>query len=191
MSGLWVVGLLVLLVLISVVTSTLITGISPQPSHLAARHFIIQQTQQLLGSQASRTLVDLGSGWGHLVVPLARRFPQHQVIGYELSFFPWLVSCLLKKLLGLDNLKLYRRNFLQADLSQADLLICYLVRPTMHKLAARLEHLDSRPRFLLSHFFSLPGYSPLHTWQLPDWHQSPFYLYCLDKQQPTESLNHV
>ena len=191
MSGLLLaVGLLILLVMVSVVISTLKTGISPQPSHAAARHFIFRQTEQLLGSQASSTLVDLGSGWGHLVVPLARRFPQHQVIGYELSLFPWLVSWLLKKLLGLDNLQLYRGNFLQADLSQADLLICYLVRPTMLKLAEHLEQMDSRPRFLLSHFFSLPGYSPCLSWQLSDWHQSPFYLYCLDKQ-PIESLTHV
>jgi methylase of polypeptide subunit release factors len=191
MSGLLLaVCLLVLWVLVTVVISTLKTGISPQPSHLAARHFIIRTSEQLMGSQSPGTLVDLGSGWGHLVVPLARRFPQHQVVGYEVSFFPWLVSWLLKKLLGLDNLKLYRRNFLQADLSKADLLICYLVRPTMHKLAARLEQMDSRPRFLLSHFFSLPGYSPQCTWQLPDWNQSPFYLYCLDKQS-LESLTHV
>lgn len=185
MTVLLIIVLLVFLALVSIVFSTLQTGMSPLPSHAVARSAILQQVQPLLNAkpQAPKTLIDLGSGWGHLVIPLARCFPQHQVVGYEVSFFPWLVSWLLKKGLGLHNLQLYRHNFFQADLSEADLLICYLVRPSMQKLAKQLQQMPSRPSFLLSHFFSLPGYSPVHTWQLPDWYASPLYLYRLDSTE--------
>lgn len=179
----WLGSLLALLLvftLFSIFVSTLRTGIPPRPSHLAARSFLIKQAEQLLGSSSGQVLIDLGSGWGHLVVPLARRFPQHQIIGYEVSWVPWLVTQLLKKLLGLNNLQVYRKDFFQEDLSQADLVFCYLLRPSMLKLAERFSSLDSHPRLVLSHFFTLPGYSPARIWQLPDWYQSPCYLYRLD-----------
>lgn len=176
-------SLLVFTVLISIVYSTLTTGMSPQPSHRLARQQILAQTAQLCESANSpQRIVDLGSGWGHLIIPLAKRFPEHQIQGYEVSFFPWLVSWLLKKIFGLDNLQIHRGDFFKADFAQADLLICYLVRPSMQRLADRLHRMPAPPQRLISHFFSLPGYQPCQTWQLQDWYSSPLYLYRLDSK---------
>ncbi|WP_114418282.1 class I SAM-dependent methyltransferase [Marinospirillum perlucidum] len=175
-----VIGGLLLLVLVSVVVSTLKTGMSPWPSHAAARQVILGQVAQLLDQEdQDRVLTDLGSGWGHLVVPLARRYPHCRVIGYEVSFFPWLVSWLLKKLLRLDNLTLYRGDFLQAPWYLSDLVICYLVSPSMQALAEQLRQRQEGPRYLISHFFALPGYQPWQTLHLPDWYRSPLYFYRL------------
>lgn len=175
------VAALLLLVLVSVVVATLFTGMSPMPSHARARKAMLEQVALLADSEPKLTLVDLGSGWGHLVVPLAQRFPQHQVVGYELSFFPWLLSWLLKKGLRLHNLTLYRKNFLKADLSAADVLLCYLVAPVMQQLAQHLEEMQPRPRWLISHFFRLPGWQPRQQLQLRDLYLSPIYVYCLEK----------
>ncbi|SFB90458.1 hypothetical protein SAMN05660443_0844 [Marinospirillum celere] len=183
MSG-WLLFLLLLVftVLVSVVMTTWRTGMSPHPSHTIARTAIFSEVKRLLDARQPQCLIDLGSGWGHLVIPLARQFPQHQVVGYELSFFPWLVSVFLKKLLRLENLDLHRKNFLKADLTDANLLICYLVSPTMEQLSSKLQQLENKPRWLISHFFALPEFQPVNQFELPDLYRSPIYVYCLEKQ---------
>jgi len=191
MSGLAVVLVaLLLLVLLSVLVSTLITGIPPMPSNAKAKAELLHQVQQLAEEREGLTLVDLGSGWGHLVLSLARRFPQHRVVGYELSFFPWLVNWLLKMLLRLENLNVYHKDFLKADWSGSDVLVCYLMPPTMQKLAREFQQRQQSPTWLISHYFGLPGYHPVDRVELKDLYQSPIYVYCLDKPS-TESLTHV
>ena len=49
--------------------------------------------------------------WGTLVIAIARKYPNKQVIGYELSWLPWLVSVILKYSLRLDNLTIHRKDF--------------------------------------------------------------------------------
>lgn len=176
------------LLLLTIVFSTLKTGIPPMPSTGQARAELLRQVERLAAQEQGLTLIDLGSGWGHLVIPLARRFPQHQVIGYELSFFPWLVSLLLKKLLRLENLLVHRKDFLKADLSAADFLICYLMPLAMSHLTGHLQQQKSMPRWLISHFFALPGWQPMHQIELRDLYRSPIYVYCLEKQ-PQEFQN--
>ena len=70
--------------------------------------------------------MDLGSGWGNLVVNFARKYPNHRVVGYELSLIPFLVSYFLKIVFQLKNLALKRRNFLHEDFQDNVVFICYL-----------------------------------------------------------------
>lgn len=168
--------ILCLLALITILFSTLKTGISPMPSSGKARREILQQLSDRL-PVSEQTLIDAGSGWGHLVIPLARRFPQHQVTGYELSWFPWLTSLLLKHLLRLDNLTLRRRDFLKADLSQANVIVCYLVPASMRALEDKLKADELEVPLLLSHYFALPSYQPQTVIYLEDWYRTPVYVY--------------
>ena len=70
---------------LSIVWTTLQTGISPtMSSGKACKAMLASIDRPVNGS-----LIDLGSGWATLVVALARRYPRHQVIGYELSWLPW------------------------------------------------------------------------------------------------------
>lgn len=170
---------LVLSAMLSIVVSTLRTGISPMPSSAKARRGMMRLISEVADNQTNYTIVDLGSGWGHLVVPLARRFPQHHVVGYELSWLPWLVSWSLKQALRLDNLTLYRRDCFKAELRGADIITCYLFARAMAKLAKTLEDDDLQPRWLVSNFFALPMTEPEQTFQLKDLYQTRIYRYQL------------
>ncbi len=170
--------LLVLVVLISIVWSTIKTGISPTQSGTKARHTILELVAEF---DTQKPIIDLGSGWGSIVIPLARQYPQRQVIGYELSFFPWLVSILAKYCLGLNNLTLYRRDFLQADLSQASVLLCYLYSGGMVSLADKLAigGVQQSPHqfTLISNTFALPNAEPIKKLKLKDLYHTPIYVY--------------
>ncbi|WP_241974277.1 class I SAM-dependent methyltransferase [Aliidiomarina minuta] len=146
------------------------------PSSGKARREILQQLFDRL-PDSKQTMVDLGSGWGHLVIPLARRFPQHEVIGYELSWFPWLANLTVKYLLRLDNLTLYRRDFLRSDLATASVMVCYLVPQSMHALEQKLKADELEVPLLLSHYFALPSFKSQTVVYLDDWYRTPVYVY--------------
>jgi tRNA G46 methylase TrmB len=134
---------------------------------------------KLAKETGSGTIIDLGSGWGSFIIPMAKRYPQRQLVGYELSLLPWFYSCLLKKVLGLKNITLYRQNFYQADLTNADIIVCYLFPDAMTKIKKKLLSEQHKIKFIISNNFALPSYKPNKVIILDDFYRTPIYLYKL------------
>ena len=164
---------------LSIVWSSLRTGISPVPSSKKARQAILELTEVV----PAGPIIELGSGWGQLAVALANKYPDRQVIGYELSPLPWLFSVLLRKIKGADNLVLKRRNFSREQLPAAALLVCFLYPAGMARLARQLEQQKPQVEMLISNTFALPGHQPLQTQRLVDLYRSPIYLYHIGPPQ--------
>jgi len=190
----------------SIVWSTLSLGISPMPSSKKARLAMLQligeierqseretevkieketeiETERGTGAEQQAdggAIFELGSGWGNLLIPLAKKYPEREVVGYELSLIPWLTSSLLKKILGLKNLQVHRQNFLRADLSRASVILCYLFPAGMQGLENKLKADSDKPDYLISNNFALPSHTPDKTLQIDDFYRSPIYLYALN-----------
>ena len=169
---------LLLLACLSILWSTVKVGISPMPSSSKARQAIVQ----LIATAGDGPIVDLGSGWGSLVIPLAVKYPGRQVVGYELSLLPWLVTVLIGKCLRLNNLTVYRQDFFSADLSNASVIVCYLFPAGMAALALRLAELKAAPCYLISNTFALPSFQPETSLRLDDLYRSPIYRYRIGAQ---------
>ena len=105
-------------------------------------------------------IVDLGSGWGTLVIAFAGKYPDRQVVGYELSLVPWVFSLIRKKISGLSNLTLYRKDFMDADLSAAAVLTCYLFPGGMVSLKEKLDRDKINEVLIVSSTFALPSSEP-------------------------------
>ena len=163
----------VLLIALSIVWSTLQTGISPMMSSSKACQAMLASIDR----PANGPLIDLGSGWGTLVIAVARKYPQQQVIGYELSWFPWLVSIIRKYSLRLDNLTLYRKDFKNAELSNASILFCYLFPEGMVALHEKLNRERLNEILIVSNTFALPSCQPTKVIRLKDVYQTPIYVY--------------
>lgn len=168
-----ILAMVMLVIASSIVFSTIKIGIPPMPSSNKAYQAMIQFADET----GSGPIIDLGSGWGNFVIRIAKRYPHRQIIGYELSYLPWLITCILKKLLRLKNLTLHRQNFYQADLSSASVLVCYLFPKAMEKISHKLQSEQSNINFLISNNFALPTWKPSKTIQLNDFYRSPVYLY--------------
>jgi len=89
----------------SIAWFTLKTGISPMPSSAKACRTIVKLSEQAEFGD----VVDLGSGWGTLLFALARKYPERQIIGYELSYLPYLYSRIYKTLFRLQHITIYRQ----------------------------------------------------------------------------------
>lgn len=175
----------VLLIALSVLWSTLRTGMSPMPSSVHARAAMLTALSETEGPVA-----ELGSGWGHLLVAVARRYPHRQVEGYEVSWLPWLVSLALKHGLRLHNLTIHRQDFLVAidrgELSAIKVMLCYLHGDAMSAINERLEASLLPPHgqleWLISNNFALGDHQPQASWQLRDFYRSPVYRYRLSSR---------
>ena len=73
-------------------------------------NYCINCGEKLEKSKKSMTVIDLGSGWGTLLLPLARNFPQHKFIGYEISKLPFIVSTWRGR--NYQNLMFYKKDII-------------------------------------------------------------------------------
>jgi hypothetical protein len=96
-----------LMVALSLIGFTISTGIAPMPSSTAA----CRAMRAAVAAAPDGPVVDLGSGWGTLAISVARVDPGRRVIGYEVSWFPWLVSVALARVLRLSNVRFVRADF--------------------------------------------------------------------------------
>ena len=162
-----------LLAIATIAWTTVRVGISPMPSSARARKEMLRATE----NSGKGPIIDLGSGWGTLVIPLARKYPEREIIGYELSPVPWLVSRLLKYALNLENLSLYRQDFLNANLSGAAVLVCYLYPGGMAALQKKLQQEAGGEMRVISNTFALPDLPPAKVTRLNDLYKTPIYIY--------------
>ncbi len=153
---------------------TLRTGISPVPTTQRVRRTLMEGLPRELGPG---TIFELGCGWGSLAVPLARAYPAHRVVGYELSPVPWAVSRLRSCFVPGRNLRVLRRDFHRAHLGDASLVVCYLYPGGMERLRSKFEAELRADAWVVSNFFPVPGWTPHRTLRADDLDQSPVYYY--------------
>jgi SAM-dependent methyltransferase len=125
--------------------------------------------------QVDQVLVDLGCGDGRVLRQARRRFGVHAV-GYELNPLAYWKARLLCA--GYKGIKLLRLNFLKADLSDADLVFCYLFPDVMRDVAAKLKAELKAGATVASCNFALPGFTPDRILRPPGaLHHDPIYIY--------------
>ncbi|MGE0198488.1 MAG: SAM-dependent methyltransferase [Simkaniaceae bacterium] len=159
-----------LLIVFLLLLFTLKNGISPMPTSPKVRMHLLS----LLPDLEEGTIVELGSGWGNLIFPLAKKYSKCKVIGYENSPIPYIFSSLLNHA---PNLKILRQDFFEKSLQDADLVVCYLYPKGMEQLKSKFEK-ELRPGTkVVSHTYEIPGWTPHETIEADDLRCSKIYLY--------------
>lgn len=149
-----------LLAALSILFYTLRTGVPPMPSNPMARQAMFRLVPE---SARPKTIYELGCGWGGIAFELAARFPEARVVAIELSPLPWAVCHIRRLLQRRPNLEIRRGDFLRADLSDGDLLFCYLMVAPMKALERKLGA-ELRPgAVVIANSFALPGWTPEET----------------------------
>lgn len=164
--------------LASIVFWSLRNGISPMPTSYQTRKALLK----FLPNIGKGKIYDLGSGWGTLVFPLSKKFPDNQVIGYETSPIPYFFSQFFAWISPHSNLELKRIDFYTVSLSDADLVVCYLYPHAMVLLKKKFEQELKPGTWVLSNTFAIPGWSPYQVYKLNDLFHTKLYLYQIDKK---------
>ncbi|MBJ9696371.1 methyltransferase [Burkholderia cenocepacia] len=146
--------LLTVLVGLSLVISSALTGVPTLSSGRSEAHDVISLLKRA-GLSRHAVIVDLGSGWGALVVALARAFPEASVEGVEISLFPYFISRLRTH--GLSNVSLRWGNFFHGELGHADAIVCYLMPDVMPKVCELLDRNLKAGTYVVSNTFLFRG----------------------------------
>ena len=163
--------------MVSILVGVVRTGISPMPSSRQA----IQQVFQFVVPPRPGPIYELGAAWGSLAIPLARAFPDRQIIAFELSTIPWLFLLLRVRVSGLNNIEVIRRDFFRDDLGKASVIVCYLYPGSMVQLAAKLQSELAPGTVVVSNTFALPGWVPEQQSQLKDMYRTKVYQFVVAK----------
>ncbi len=141
---------------ISILYYTLRTGVPPMPSHPSARKAVFRLIPE---DFSPVTIYELGCGWGGVAFDLAARYPEARVVAIELSPLPWLVCLIRRVFRHRPNLEIRRADFLKSDLSDADLVFCYLMVAPMRGLQQKLSG-DLQPgAVVITSTFALPDWT--------------------------------
>jgi len=145
------------------------TGVPTFPSLPVARDKIIDllREDKMRAATPSYKIYDLGSGSGQLSWAIARAFPDAEVVGIELSLFPWFRATLWQKLTRQHNLRYLRTDFLKYPIGDADAVLIYLMEGVVQKVGAKLQRELHPSAMVISNKYHLPGWQPEQTLPLP------------------------
>lgn len=128
---------------------------------IPASHRVIKAALDLAKIKEGETIYDLGSGDGRVLLDAVKAY-NCKGVGYEL-IFPFFLLSKIKVLLSGNNnkIKLYFKNFYKEDLSQADVIFCYLIPHGMKKLSDKFakEPLKKGAR-IVSFSFRIKDWEP-------------------------------
>lgn len=119
-------------------------------------------------------LLDLGSGTGSLLRPLALLRPDCSFRGIEAAPGPWLMSRLWTG--NQTNLRFERGNFFARPWSGCDIIYAFLSPVPMTEVWAKARR-ELREGLLISNSFPVPGEAPERIVQVPDARATVLYIY--------------
>lgn len=103
--------------------------------------------------------IDIGSGFGGLVMYLAPRHPEHSVTGIELAPLPWLAS-LVRASLMRSAARFMRGDYHALNFADYDVVFAYLSPAAMPALWHKARSEMNKGALLLSYEFTIPGIEP-------------------------------
>ncbi len=93
------------------------------PSSLLARKALLDN----LPDEGGGIIYELGSGWGSLAFPLAKKYPHCTIIAYENSPIPYFVSKIILLFSRHKNLRIKRQDFFKVNLKmRRSLCVTYI-----------------------------------------------------------------
>lgn len=138
---------------------------------------IVDRMLMLADLKPGEKLYDLGSGDGRILITAVTRFGA-KAVGVEIS--DDLVSSTNERIrkLGLENdAHVIHGNFLNVDLSPADVVTLYLATDANAMLRPNLERYLKRGARVVSHEYAVPGWKPKLVDKDPERHGHVIYLY--------------
>jgi len=150
----------------------------PVPSSGKVKRAMLKNVAQLLEKRKNQTVMDLGSGWGTLLLPLAQQFPQHKFIGIEYGWVPYLVSKFRAR--KMRNIEFYRQNFFNADISKADIIFLFLLSHLMKKISTKCQTEAKKSILLYVNRFPIPDMEPKKECSLGSKYDT-YYIYKVNK----------
>lgn len=127
------------------------------PSSPNTRRVILDDIRAVVGDCDSKVIYDLGSGWGGLCRRLSHNFSAAHVKGFEISPIPYAVSKFFSLFF---RYSVTRADLFKTDISNTDIIICYLSPYHMAKLADKVVNECKKGTIIYSQGFPFQSIEP-------------------------------
>jgi predicted RNA methylase len=136
----------------------------------------IKKILEVIPMHSGQMVYDLGCGDSRFLIEATKRY-QVKAIGYEINPWPFLLSR-LRIILKRANVSVRFEDFWKADLSDADIVFCYLFPDVMDRLKEKLSEELKTGAKVISCNFEIPGWLPekVITASHPV-HKDPIFIY--------------
>lgn len=122
---------------------------------------MVHKMLKLAGVRPGDIVYDLGCGDGRMIIAAARNYGA-QAVGIEIDPLRYLWCRWLITILGLrEQVKIVYGNFFTQDLSDANVVTCYLLQDTNNKLEAKFNQELNPGTRVVSNQFVFPGLQPV------------------------------
>ncbi|MBI2464262.1 class I SAM-dependent methyltransferase [Candidatus Peregrinibacteria bacterium] len=128
--------------------------------YVPSKRRVIDALLEYVPKKNNLKVYDLGCGNGKILFQLEKK---KGIIGtgYELAPLVFMFA-ILQKWLRRSKVKLRYANFFHQNLSDADIILCYLTPGILEKLGKKLQNECKKGTLIISHTFKIPGLNPKH-----------------------------
>lgn len=152
------VGALGILGIYFLISSRFMSHPPSVPSTGIVKQALLEDIEYHLNGAKSQKIMDLGCGWGTLLIPLAKKYPTHIFVGIEFAFTTyWVCRWRTRKL---KNVTILRENLLHSDISSADIVILFLFQKIMPSLKKKCLSEMKNGALIYTNRFYFPAWRP-------------------------------
>lgn len=101
-------------------------------------------------------IYELGCGNAKFLRALKKRYPEAELIGIEKFPFAYWLAKIQNKISG-QNIKILKKDFYKVNLSEADVIYCFLNKHAMAELEKKIYKECKPETLVISYQFSLPN----------------------------------
>jgi hypothetical protein len=134
------------------------------PTDRKSRRYIVEFIKTRHNSDANIKIVDLGSGYGHLVKDLSKTFKNTDITGIELLQLPYLYSKFIFH--RNQKIKIIKDNLYNHNISEYDVIVFFLRKD--HKVDEKINNEIKKGALVISNNFPLKDYKATDIKQISD-----------------------
>jgi SAM-dependent methyltransferase len=147
---------IVLLILAAIIVVSILWTIKRGAPWAPTPMSMVHKMLTMAGVGPEDVVYDLGCGDGRIILTAAKRYGA-QAVGVEIDPLRYLLCQGLITILGLrGRVRILYGDFFSQDLSEADVVSCYLLRSTNKKLQSKFEQELKPGTRVVSNYFTFP-----------------------------------
>lgn len=138
---------------------------------------VVDRMLEMAGPKVGETVFDLGCGDGRVLITAAQKY-KAKAVGVEID--DKLVERAVDRVVALNlqnRVTVLKGDLLEADLSDADVVVIYLLTGSNEQLRPRLEKYLKPGARVVSYAYAVPGWKPLKIDRSDEQHGHTIYLY--------------
>ncbi|MDD5071310.1 MAG: hypothetical protein PHQ42_01090 [Patescibacteria group bacterium] len=126
---------------------------------ISTKREVIKKIIAKLELKEDGVIYELGCGEAGFLRAARKKFPKAKLVGFEYSFLPYLIAR-IQNSLSKSKIIIKKKDIFKVDLSQADVLYCYLNNLTMKKLEDKIKAEGKPGLKIISYQFPFPEIKP-------------------------------